>query len=304
MIQNAVSVLPSSASYEAYYWLQRRLGGLREINPVRRLSAGVETWKRITRQGYEPLGKIFFEVGTGRVPLVPLAFWLMGAEKTITVDLNPYLKKELVIESLRYIATHRDEIENLFGELLDRKRLQSLLMFTELDFSLRAFLDLCHIEYVAPGNAASTGLPPQSIDFHTSYTVLEHIPPNVLTQILKEGGRLISNTGLFVHRIDYSDHFSHSDKTISAINFLQYSDDKWSRYAGNRYMYMNRLRHDDFLTLFESSGQCILDTEQDTDQPLLALLNDGALTVAEKFSDKTKEILAVRASWIVSKKSG
>lgn len=279
-------------------------GGLREINPVRRLSAGVETWKRITRQGYEPLGKIFFEVGTGRVPLVPLAFWLMGAEKTITVDLNPYLKKELVIESLRYIATHRDEIENLFGELLDRKRLQSLLMFTELDFSLRAFLDLCHIEYVAPGNAASTGLPPQSIDFHTSYTVLEHIPPNVLTQILKEGGRLISNTGLFVHRIDYSDHFSHSDKTISAINFLQYSDDKWSRYAGNRYMYMNRLRHDDFLTLFESSGQCILDTEQDTDQPLLALLNDGALTVAEKFSDKTKEILAVRASWIVSKKSG
>ena len=50
--------------------------------------------------------------------------------------------------------------------------------------------------------------------------------------------------------VDYSDHFSHSDQTISSINFLRYSDDEWQRYAGNRYMYMNRLRHDDVLALF------------------------------------------------------
>jgi hypothetical protein len=248
---------------------------------------------------------VFFEVGTGRVPLVPLAFWLMGAEKTITVDLNPYLKTDLIFESLRYIATHRDEIRTLFGDFLDKGRFQSLLEFAETaDFSSGAYLRLCRIDYIAPGNAASTGLPPQSIDFHTSYTVFEHIPPGVLIQIVKEGNRLISSTGLFVHRIDYSDHFSHSDQKISAINFLQFSDDKWSRYAGNRYMYMNRLRHDDFLSLFESSGQYILDTEQDTDQRSLGLLRNGALQIDEKFSEKSKEVLSVTGSWIVSKKRG
>ena len=48
---------------------------------------------------------------------------------------------------------------------------------------------------------------------------------------------------------------------IYPINFLQYSDAKWDRYADNRYMYMNRLRHDDFLALFHSSGHKILATE-------------------------------------------
>ena len=304
-VQNAVCLLPSSTSYAAYYWLQRHFGGLRQINPIGQLSAGVETWKRIIRHDCDPTGTTFFEVGTGRAPLVPLAFWLMGAEKTITIDMNPYMKVELVRESLRYITSRHEEIEHLFGEFLEKERYQALLVFADNpDFSLPEFLDFCRVDYVAPGNAASTGLPPQCIDFHTSYTVFEHIPPEVLTQILEEGNRLISRTGLFVHRIDYSDHFSHFDKGISAINFLQYSDDKWNRYAGNKYMYMNRLRHDDFLSLFESSGQRILDAELDIDYRSQAVLRDGALIVDDKFANKSKDILSVTASWIVSKKRG
>ena len=229
----------------------------------------------------------------------------MGAEKTITIDMNPYMKVELVRESLRYITSRHEEIEHLFGEFLEKERYQALLVFADNpDFSLPEFLDFCRVDYVAPGNAASTGLPPQCIDFHTSYTVFEHIPPEVLTQILEEGNRLISRTGLFVHRIDYSDHFSHFDKGISAINFLQYSDDQWNRYAGNKYMYMNRLRHDDFLSLFESSGQRILDAELDIDHRSQAVLRDGALIVDDKFANKSKDILSVTASWIVSKKRG
>jgi hypothetical protein len=34
------------------------------------------------------------------------------------------------------------------------------------------------------------------------------------------------------------------------------------RYAGNKYMYMNRLRHDDFLDLFKSFGQKIIEVER------------------------------------------
>ncbi len=97
MMQNAIALLPSSASYAAYYWMQRNFGALRQMDPMDRLCYGVEIWKRLRRQGRDPADGVFFEVGTGRVPLVPLAYWLLGANKTITVDLNPYVKDELFV---------------------------------------------------------------------------------------------------------------------------------------------------------------------------------------------------------------
>lgn len=304
-IQNAVSLLPSSASYAAYYWIQRNFGGLKRANPISRLTAAIETWKRIQRQGYTPSGKVFLEVGTGRVPIVPLAYWLMGAEKTITIDLNPYLKAELISECLQYTFENEEEILSLFGSLLDKRRFDEVLAFSrDSHFSASAFLDLCRVDYVAPGDAADTCLPDRSIDFHTSYTVFEHIPLEVLRQILEEGNRIIKNDGLFIHRIDYSDHFSHSDKSISAINFLQYADLEWKRYADNRYMYMNRLRHDDFISLFESVGQSIIEAQPTIDQRSHELLRSGSLQLNERFSSKSEDVLAITGAWIISQKNG
>ena len=304
-IQNAVSLLPSSVSYATYYWIQRHFGSLKRMNPVSRLKPGVETWKKIQELGYSPIEKVFLEVGTGRVPMVPVAYWLMGAKSTITIDLNPYMKEELIRESLEYISDNKEEIQKLFGSLLDKKRLDKLLYFYKSStFSTSSFLEFCQIKYIAPGNAAKTRLKEKSIDFHTSYTVFEHIPPMVLKEIIKEGNRIISDGGLFIHRIDYSDHFSHSDKTISAINFLQYSDSEWNRYAGNRYMYMNRLRHDDFLNMFESLGHRIVLNSPEVDKQSLDLLRSGSLQLNERFKTKSEDMLSIRDSWIASKKSG
>jgi hypothetical protein len=197
------------------------------------LKAGVETWKRIQSLGNDPAKKLFFEIGTGRTPDVPIAYWLMGAKGTISIDLNPYLKGELLQESIDYIVENKDEIETLLVPFLDRQRLSELAKLrNSANITTESILDLCQITYIAPGDASKTNLEDKSIDFHTSYTVFEHIPPDVLRKIVREGNRIIGDNGLFVHRIDYSDHFSHSDKEISAINFLQYSDHEWNRYAG------------------------------------------------------------------------
>ena len=303
IIQNAVSLLPSSASYAAYYWIQRHFGALKQLNPVSRLTAGVETWERIERLGYNPSGKVFMEVGTGRVPLVPLAYWLMGAEKTITIDLNPYLKEELISESLAYISENQQKTLGLFGSLIDQERFNQLLEFNgKARDVVSEFLDLCQVEYIAPGDAAATRLADQSVDFHTSYTVFEHIPPKVLQEIIEEGNRIVRDDGLFIHRIDYSDHFSHSDKSISAVNFLRYSEDEWKRFADNKYMYMNRLRHDDFIVLFESAGHRILDSEPDVCQQLQKLLKRGDQPLHSRFSSKPEEVLATTGSWMVTQK--
>ena len=114
-VQNAVAALPSSTSYAVYYWIQRHWGGLKRFTPLQGLATGIETWRRLEQQGATPVGKVFLEIGTGRVPLAPLAYWLMGAERTITVDLHPYVREELVAESLEYIVTHREEVAQLFG---------------------------------------------------------------------------------------------------------------------------------------------------------------------------------------------
>ncbi len=303
-IQNVISHLPSSVSYTSYYWMQRYFGGLKQFNPTSRLTAAISTWKRIQKYGENPSGKTFLEVGTGRVPLVPLAYWLMGAEKTITIDLNPYLRKELVVMSLKYIAENRDKILNIFGSLLDAERFDKLQSFSlNSHFSLSALLNLCQINYIAPGNAANTYFPDNSVDFHTSIAVFEHIPFEVLKLILEEENRLVKSNGLFVHRINYSDHFSFTDKTISAINFLKYSDNEWKRFADNRYMYMNRLRHDDFISLFKSVGHQIVLSQPNTDQHLLELLRTGTLPLANRFSVKSNDILAITGAWVVSKRA-
>lgn len=301
-VQNAISLLPDSMSYSGYYWIQRKFGSLRRINPVRRLTAGVETWKKIQRF-VDPSGKIFFEVGTGRIPLVPLAYWLLGAKGTITVDLNPYLRRELIAESLMYIHEHEGEIRGIFGGLLDESRFGALLKFVDRsDILINEFLNLCCIDYIAPGDASNTGLSKGMVNFHTSYTVFEHIPSETLKLILIEGNRIVGDEGIFVHRIDYSDHFSHSDKRISAINFLQYSDEEWKRYAGNRYMYMNRMRHDDFVDLFESVGHDFLSIETDMDLRAKNLLKRN-FRLDERFVAKHEDALAIRSAWVLSRKS-
>ena len=303
-IQNTISYLPEDMSYSAYYWIQRQFGGLKKMNPVVRLSAGIETWRQLQQQGINPDNKIFFEVGTGRVPLAPLSYWLMGAKKVITIDLNPYLKQELLHESLIYMSTHIGEMEGIFGANLDQDRFEDLLRFShKSNFTLIEFFENFDIDYLAPGDASSTSLPDDSIDIHTSYTVFEHIPKDILFNILKEGNRIIKKDGVFIHFIDYCDHFAYSDNQLSKINFLQYSDEQWDKYAGNRYMYMNRLRHDDYLNLYASCGHELKSTSVDKNSASLELLKKGQLKLDKRFENKSHENLSIISSWITSEKS-
>jgi SAM-dependent methyltransferase len=299
-IQNLVSLLPGSLSYYIYYWIQRKFGGLRRdrLNPINRLEAGIETVKRIEQVGCSPIGATFLEVGTGRRINTILAFWLLGAEKVVTLDLNPYLKEELVRADLEYIVKNKSEIENLFENRIFNSRLDALLEFVESPYQIKSLLKFLNIEYIAPGDASHLNLPNSSVDFHTSYTVLEHIPPEIIKAILKEGQRILKQDGIFIHCIDYSDHFSHSDKSVSSVNFLQFSDNYWDKIAGNRYMYMNRLRHDDFIDLFQNLNCKILMNEPDIDKNLIVQKLNFELDA--RFRSKSDEVISIIGSWIIT----
>lgn len=300
LVQNSVALLPDPWSHRVYYAMQRRFGGLKAVDAVEKIKQGVELAALLREMGRDVEGASFLEVGTGRRLNLPLSLWLLGAERVVTIDLNPYLKEELVREDVAQIRAQRDAIAALFGAELRMDRLDRVIALAD-DFRLDALLDTCSIQYIAPGDAASTGLAAGSIDFHVSYEVLEHIPEPVLQAILEEGSRVVAKDGLFLHKVDFSDHFSHSDASISKINFLKYGDRAFAALAGNRYMYMNRMRVDDFLRLYERSGHRVLKLVPQVDQETASLLGNGGLELSDRFKGKSTETLSTVNAWIVSR---
>lgn len=303
-IQNAVSLLPPFISYEVYYWIQRYFGRLKNLTPISGLNAGLRIGEIISELGKTFDDKVFLEVGTGRRINTPLALWLCGAKKIITVDVNPYLKLELIRNDIKYICENHETISEMLGDNVIRERFEELLSLGKKEVSLDSLLDLFHIEYMSHADASNLGLPVSSVDFHISYNVLEHIPPDVIVNILKEGSRVVRDDGLFIHRIDFSDHFSHTDSSITSINFLQFSDEEWKRLVGNWYMYVNRLRVDDMADIFTSRcKQRIIYMDTTTDVSLLTLMRDGELELDDRFSSKSEEALITTGCWIASAKN-
>ena len=297
LIQNTVSILPGALSLNIYYYIQKKFGGLKNFKYDDALKAGVIIWKKILEQGGSPKGKVFFELGTGRAPMLPLSLWLMGADKVITVDLNNYLKPEIFYSCITSFLNQYERTHDLFDGYIIKERLDVLREIRNNEFDMASI----GIIYKPNQDAADVDLPAQSIDYYISYNVLEHIPEQTIKNIFNEGTRLLCNDGFFVHKIDYSDHFSHSDKSISAINFLQYSDFSWSFYASKKFMFMNRLRHDDFLEIFSECSQDVLSVEIEEDKNIDLILSDNDISLAKRFIGKEKKIICITGAWMVTK---
>jgi len=303
LIQNTVSRLPYPLNDNIYYRIQKYFGGLGRITPLQELSAGVRMCENIIKFNRIIDGKLFFEVGTGRRLSVPLVFWLLGSERIITVDLNQYLIKELIKQDLNYINENQKEIRDLFkGLKLYNDRFQKLIELNQTSWNIEDLLQLCNIEYISLGDAANVDIENNCVDFHISNTVFEHIHTNKIRSILQEGNRIINKDGLFIHTIDFGDHYCHADQSISSINMLQYSDKEWNRYVNNKYMYMNRLRIDDFINLYQSLKHNILSIESVKEKNILDLLEKNSLVINKKFKNKSKDVLSTTSSWIVTEK--
>lgn len=301
-IQNAVSILPQALAYNIYYWIQRHYGSLRHVNPVIGLKAGIKTCEMIEASGRSIRGSVILEIGTGWRINTPIALWLLGAERIITVDINPYLKPELVRDDLKYMSLNEDEIRALFGDRIVEDRFSLLLNASGKNLSQRELLELFHVEYKAPMDASALDLPERTVDYLISYNVFEHIPPEVIASILVEGRRVIRDDGLFVHRVDFSDHFAHHDKSIHFVNFLSFEDGEWDKIVHNHFMYMNRLRVDDMEELFRRSGLGIVSSYHYEHPGVVDLYKRGEIRLAEKYKHKSEHSVCTIDSWIIAEK--
>lgn len=293
LVQNTVALLPPRLANAAYYLLQRTLGSLRRPEPTSRIVAGVAMLSRLDRLGREADGAVFFELGTGHQLNLPIALWLGGASAVVTVDLNRYLKPALVRGDLQQIAAQHAQIRELFEShqvRLREDRLHELCRLAAGPASFEQILVKLAIDYRAPCDARSLPLEPGRIDYFVSYNVLEHIPEQTIREILRDARRVLRPEGLMIHDIDLSDHFSHYDRSLSPINFLRFDERQWQRWAGNPFMYMNRLRADDFDALFAEEGLGTVLAERIQAPAAATALKEG-LVVDRRFAGKSLETL-------------
>jgi SAM-dependent methyltransferase len=298
-VQSWIARLPSGIGNPLYFFLQTRYGGLRNPSPVSRLDAAARLVRRIRETGRTVEFKTFLEVGTGHQLNLPLGLWLCGASRILTVDLNPYLKPKLVMQDLDYMRANRSKIEPLFADVPSLPSVPARLDALLACRSFKQVLALTRIEYLAPADATCLQLEAGSIDYHISFTVLEHVPPPVLRAIFLEARRVLKSQGLLVHFIDFTDHFAHSDQSISSVNFLQFDEAEWDRLAGNRYMYHNRLRFDEFHELIRGLDLNILSLEAQVDHRALEVMKSG-FSLNSRFRTKDLNTNATQDAWLVA----
>ena len=166
-----------------YKLIQKSFGRL-NADPKLRISTSIEMAHWILDQGLNIESKRFFEVGTGHKPIVPIGFFLSGAESVITVDLNRRLDFGLTQQVLAWMAKNRQTLESVYLEIVDSSLFHERFdLIQRLWSAPQYFLKEAGIQYLAPADAADTGLSANSVDYHFSATVLEHIPSGTIKDI-------------------------------------------------------------------------------------------------------------------------
>lgn len=241
---------------------------------------------------------ICLELGTGWYPVVPICCFLAGAEKIYSVDISFLTSKERIKVSMDKIKEAHDKgVLKEYVDLDDDRLAHFLTTYEKWEtLSLEALLDQLNLEYLIK-DARALPLADNSIDLVNSNNTFEHIYPVILTPILKEFSRIVKKEGgIMSHFIDMSDHFAHFDKTINIYNFLQFSEQQWSR-IDNSIQPQSRLRIDDYRMIYQQLGIPITDESfRAGDLEALAQIKLDAM-----YAEKTMETNAISHCHFVSK---
>jgi len=237
-------------------------------------------------------GATVLEIGTGWQPMIPILFSLAGA-RVYMADLHRLMRTDTFAAALDAIRENRDEIA---GRLqIDPGAVDRAARDCQ---DMESRLQELGLTYLAPCDCRSLPFAPGCIDIVNSRAVLEHVPPAIIAAIFREAYRVLGPGGRMVHLVDHSDHWSHRDPAISAVNFLQYPDWLFRFTCISPQNYQNRLRHPEYVALLEAAG-FVVTREQTTVSPacLDAL---SSLRIAERFRRFHPEDLATTSSILLA----
>lgn len=235
----AFRLLGAPGGTSAHYFLQRHVtkswprsqGILSELEMV---GTGIIKDYQKFRGG---MPNSVMEIGAGRDLAVPLSLRKLGVERVFASDITRLARLDLINSAAK------------------------ILLDSSIEFKTWEELERFGISYLAPHYVDTFS---DNVDCSCSNEVLEHIPVDQLRHVLT-GLRSITK-GISTHLIDYSDHYARTDSATSRLNFLKYSEEKWRRYNSGM-QYVNRLRHSDYIRMFQEAGFKILDESSVAGEP-------------------------------------
>lgn len=234
----------------------------------------------------------YYEFGAGWDLLAPIGFSCKNFKTLHCIDVRKMIFPELINNTVKLIKTFENNLNLKVPSnipTISRKNIETILK------------DFFRIFYKAPCDARETKLPENSVDLIISNVTFEHIRKNIILDILAECFRILNKGGIASFIIDYQDHWSYFDKSISVYNFLIFSENDWSKYNPALH-YQNRLRHKDYIDLIKMTGFKILEvsTQEPSNEDLIKIRD---LQLHPDFAENNEmKDLAIKSSHIVLSK--
>jgi SAM-dependent methyltransferase len=261
------------------------------------LDQGIEQLRIIESAGTQIANKVVLELGTGWQPIIPILFFLKGAQKIFLIDSQRLIDKELLVSVIDNLKKH---IPLMSKKLVIKEEHIRKQLYVKSETTIEDIFDNFNMKYLAPYDARDIKLPDNCTDIITSRAVLEHISPAILEGILAEFRRILKGDGVMCHIIDNSDHWEHKDRTISRLNFLKYEDWFWRLTSINPLDYQNRMRHYEYLSMLNRTGfQAIGDYSSPDESAMMDLRH---MKVCTKYKGISHRDLAILTSMILAKK--
>jgi SAM-dependent methyltransferase len=287
LLHNVMPLVPGGD--RCHFWIQRHITRKiprteqRFLHAISIAEKHIDSFRRLSETPVQEA--TFYEFGAGWDLATQLTFFALGVNHQIIVDVKPLLRKELANDSAQRIRTLRGH---------SFRRVPDKTLGKDLVHDLRAYYG---IDYFAPCDAKHTMLPDSSVDCITCTETVAHIPEPDLNSIFAECARILKPGGIISMSANYDDLYSYFDHSISAYNFLKYSDGWW-RIFNPFHHFQNRLRHSDYLRLFTRVGLEIVEEEKKlpTPQDLDCL---SGLTLSKEFRNYTAEDLAIHGAHFV-----
>lgn len=237
------------------------------------------------------------ELGLGWYPVVPIALYLSGVDRIISIDIQDWMTHQSQLTTIQKFREWREKgYLQAYLPQIDEQRWAAMVALTQKSTipGLEEISQTIHLEPRLQ-DARATNFSESSIDYICSNNTFEHIPKAILADILREFKRILKPGGVMSHFVDLSDHFAHFDSNINLYNFLRFSEKQWQR-IDNRIQPQNRLRWRDYLQLYTELDLPV--TDQAVRPGDVALL--GEIPLAGQYQSYSPEELAISHGYLVS----
>jgi len=304
-IQKLLSMLPYGRRLNLFF--QEHYGELHELNIEDKLKA-------ITRIFVTPIVEKFgglsnlqiVEIGTGWIPVLPITLTLMGAQCK-TFDVVRCLERESGIKTIAGISDHLEVLSKIANFSLQRAKEKCVKAFqaTEVKVERAALpveeiLQAIGVHYNAPFDTTQLPIKSNSQDATISRLVLQHIPPQILPDVLKELYRILKPGGISIHKVNLHDEYAQVDPNVTLVNFLKYPSWFWDNFGNNPIKYVNRARYPYYLGLFENIGFRVLSLSKKLDKRSFDALS--TMKIVKEFRHHSKEELATIGFTVILEK--